>query len=131
MSAVSSASFHSFDSDFARAISRKFEHGQFLIVGANPQKLESQFAEAEREADVWSHEELASKLSQDTGKARFACVLTQLRSELLMRPHVSFSFRFSKLGFQFLRVGSDDEKLAMLELPRDRAREIRIKRMER
>jgi len=71
MSAVSSASFHSFDSDFARAISRKFEHGQFLIVGANPQKLESQFAEAEREADVWSHEELASKLSQDTGKARF------------------------------------------------------------
>ena len=62
---------HSCDSDFARTLSRKFEHGQFLIVGANPQKLESQFAEAEREADVWSHEELASKLSQDTGKARF------------------------------------------------------------
>ena len=46
-----------------------------------------------------------------------------------MRPHVSFSFRFSKLGFQFLRVGSDDEKLAMLELPRESAREIGITRM--
>ena len=71
MSAVSSADHSSFDSDFARAISRRFEHGRFLIVGGNSRKLESQFAEANREAEVWSPDELASKLSQDTGKARF------------------------------------------------------------
>jgi GT2 family glycosyltransferase len=71
MSAVSSADHSSFDSDFARAISRRFEHGRFLIVGANAQKLQSQFVEAEREADAWSHDELASKLSHDTGKAQF------------------------------------------------------------
>src|SRR5205809_2370705 len=71
MSAVSSADHSSFDSDFARAISRKFEHGRFLVIGGNSRELESQFAEAGREADVWSPDELASKLSQDTGKARF------------------------------------------------------------
>ncbi|HEX3620463.1 MAG TPA: glycosyltransferase [Candidatus Udaeobacter sp.] len=68
---MSSADRSSFDSDFARAISRRFEHGRFLIVGANAQKLQCQFAEAEREADAWSHDELASKLSHDTGKAQF------------------------------------------------------------
>src|SRR6266513_2274019 len=71
MSAVSSADHSSFDSDFARAISRRFEHGRFLVIGGNSRELESQFAEAGREADVWSPDELASKLSQDTGKARF------------------------------------------------------------
>jgi GT2 family glycosyltransferase len=71
MSAVSSADHSSFDSDFARAISRRFEHGRFLVIGSNSQELESQFAEAGREADVWSPDELASKLTQDTGKARF------------------------------------------------------------
>src|SRR6266581_600635 len=71
MSAVSSADHSSFNSDFARAISRKFEHGRFLVIGGNSRELESQFAEARREADVWSPDELASKLSQDTGKARF------------------------------------------------------------
>jgi GT2 family glycosyltransferase len=71
MSAVSSADHSSFDSDFARSISRKFEHGRFLIVGADAQKLQCQFAEAEREADAWSYDELASNLSQDTRKGRF------------------------------------------------------------
>ena len=71
MSAVSPADHSSFDSDFARAVSRRFEHGRFLIVGANAQKLQCQFAEAEREAHAWSHDELASKLSHDTGKAQF------------------------------------------------------------
>src|SRR6266576_3372579 len=71
MSAVSSADHSSFDSDFARAISQRFEHGRFLVIGGNSRELESQFAEAGREADVWSPDELASKLSQDTGKARF------------------------------------------------------------
>ena len=71
MSAVSSADHSSFNSDFARAISRKFEHGRFLVIGGNSRELESQFAEAGREADVWSPDELASKLGQDAGKARF------------------------------------------------------------
>src|SRR5438093_13442623 len=71
MSAVSSADHSSFDSDFGRAISQRFEHGRFLVIGGNSRELESQFAEAGREADVWSPDELASKLTQDTGKARF------------------------------------------------------------
>ena len=71
MSAVSSADHSCFDSDFGRAISRRFEHGRFLIVGANAQKLQRQLAEAEREVEAWSHDELASNLSHDTGKARF------------------------------------------------------------
>src|SRR5213592_2994617 len=71
MSAVSSADHSSFNSDGARAISRRFEHGRFLVIGGNSGELESQFAEAGREADVWSPDELASKLGQDAGKARF------------------------------------------------------------
>src|SRR5205814_8529485 len=70
MSAVSSADHSSFDSDFARAISRRFEHGRFLVIGGNSRELESQFAEAGREADVWSPDELASKLGRGAGKAR-------------------------------------------------------------
>jgi GT2 family glycosyltransferase len=62
---------HSFDSDFARTLSRKFEHGRFLIIGADPHKLESQFTEGTREAVIWSHNELVSKLSQGAGAARF------------------------------------------------------------
>jgi hypothetical protein len=46
-----------------------------------------------------------------------------------MRRHHSFSFLFSKLGFEFVRGGSDDEKSAMLELPRENGREIGIKKM--
>lgn len=71
MSAVSSADHSFFDSDFARAISQRFEHGRFLVIGGNSRELESQFAEAGREADLWSPDELASKLTQDTGEARF------------------------------------------------------------
>jgi O-antigen biosynthesis protein len=64
-------SSHSFDSDFARILSRKFEHGRFLIIGGDLQKLESQFAEGKREAVMWSHNEMVSKLSQGAGAARF------------------------------------------------------------
>jgi GT2 family glycosyltransferase len=71
MSAVSPASFHSFDSDFARAISRKFEHGRFLIIGVDPRKLQSQFAEEQREAEVWSYEDLGSNVSRGAGTAGF------------------------------------------------------------
>ncbi len=52
MCAVLQSSFHSFRPDFARVISRKFERGQFLVIGADPQKLERQFAETGREAVV-------------------------------------------------------------------------------
>src|SRR5207247_5797994 len=52
MCAVLQSSFHSFRPDFARVISRKFEGGQFLVIGADPQKLERQFAEMGREAVV-------------------------------------------------------------------------------
>jgi len=59
------------DSDFVRVLSRKFGHGRFLIIGANLHTLGSQFAKANREADVWSYDDLASKLDQDAGEARF------------------------------------------------------------
>lgn len=68
---MSSTSSHSFDSDFARTLSRKFGHGRFLIIGIDPHKLESQFAEEKREAAIWSHNELVSKLSHGAGAARF------------------------------------------------------------
>jgi GT2 family glycosyltransferase len=71
MRAVSPAFFHSFDSDFARAISRKFEHGRFLVIGANSQKLGSQFAEVGREAEVWSYDDVVSTLSEGAGNVRF------------------------------------------------------------
>lgn len=71
MSAVSSADYSSFDSDFAPAISQRFEHGRFLVIGGNSRELEFQFAEAGKEAEVWSPDELSSKPTQDTGKARF------------------------------------------------------------
>src|SRR5438552_1332390 len=57
--------------DFARAISQKVGHGRFLVIGGNPRELGPQFAEAKREAEVWSSDELASKLSQYEGAARF------------------------------------------------------------
>src|SRR5947208_12353485 len=52
MCAVLQSSFHSFRPDFARIISRKFERSQFLVIGADPQRLERQFAETGREAVV-------------------------------------------------------------------------------
>jgi GT2 family glycosyltransferase len=62
--------------DFARVISQKFERGRFLVVGADPGKLEQQFAEIGREAVV-SHSgvELATKLSEDAAASRFEIAL--------------------------------------------------------
>ena len=72
MCAVLPSSFHSADADFARIISRKFVHGRFLIVGANSQKLEGQFAEVKRDAVVmWSPSDLMMKLGQGEAAARF------------------------------------------------------------
>src|SRR5882724_6710555 len=71
MCVVSPSPFQSSDADFARVVSRKFEHGRFLIVGANPQKLASQFAQMEREAESRSCDDLVSNVDQGAGTARF------------------------------------------------------------
>src|SRR5437899_5342077 len=81
MCPVSPRYSNSFDSDFARVISRKFEHGRFLIVGGDAGKLESQFAEAKREAEVWSYDDVASKLRRGERTRRFETALWFYSSE--------------------------------------------------
>ena len=81
MCLVSPRYSNSFDSDFARVISRKFEHGRFLIVGGDAGKLESQFAEAKREAEVWSYDDVASKLRRGEWTGRFETALWFYSSE--------------------------------------------------
>ena len=63
---------HSSDAAFALLISRKFAHGRFLIVGANSQELERQFAEAKRDAVVmWAPNDLLMRLGHGEALARF------------------------------------------------------------
>jgi O-antigen biosynthesis protein len=69
--AVSPATYSSFDADFARVMSRKFEDGRFLIVGGDAHKIQSQFTEAKREAVACSADELVSKMSQQLATAHF------------------------------------------------------------
>ena len=72
MCAVLPSSSHSADADFARIISRRFAHGRFLIVGANSQELERQFAEMKRDAVViWAPGHLMIRLGQVEAAARF------------------------------------------------------------
>src|SRR6266566_7649403 len=72
MCAVLQSPFHSFHPDFARAISRKFDGGRFLVIGADPQTLERQFAETGREAVVLgSSGDLPARLRQSDGAAHF------------------------------------------------------------
>ena len=72
MCAVLQSPFHSFHPDFARAISRKFDGGRFLVIGADPQTLERQFAETGREAVVLgSSGDLRARLRQSDGAAHF------------------------------------------------------------
>jgi len=72
MCAVLPSSSHSSDADFARIISRRFPHGRFLIVGANSQELERQFAEVKRDAVVmWAPGDLMVRLGQGKVAARF------------------------------------------------------------
>jgi len=72
MSPVSPSLFYSSDPDFVRAISRKFPHGQFLIVGASCQEIERQFAEAKRDAVVRrSPDNLPTKLQQAQAAGHF------------------------------------------------------------
>jgi hypothetical protein len=72
MCAVLPSSSHSSDADFARIISRRFAHGRFLIVGANSQELERQFAEVKRDAIVmWAPGDLMMRLEQGEIAAQF------------------------------------------------------------
>jgi GT2 family glycosyltransferase len=72
MCAVPPSPFHSLHPDFARVISRKFERGRFLVIGADPQKLERQFAETGRQAIVLgSSGDLPARLRQGDGAAHF------------------------------------------------------------
>jgi GT2 family glycosyltransferase len=72
MCEVLPSAFHSLSADFARAISRKFERGRFLVIGADPPKLERQFAETGREALILgSSSDLATRLREGDGAARF------------------------------------------------------------
>jgi glycosyltransferase involved in cell wall biosynthesis len=69
---VSPSPFHSSDPDFVRAISRKFPHGQFLIVGASSQEVGRQFVEVKREAFiVRSLDDVMAKLRQGDTATRF------------------------------------------------------------
>jgi O-antigen biosynthesis protein len=52
-------------------MSRKFDQGRFLIVGGDAHKIQSQFAEAQREAIACSTDELVSKLSQQAATTHF------------------------------------------------------------
>ena len=52
-------------------MSRKFEQGRFLIVGDDARKIQSQFAEAKREAVACSTDELVSKLRHQAATAHF------------------------------------------------------------
>jgi GT2 family glycosyltransferase len=72
MCAVLQSSFHSFHPDFARLLSRKFERGRFLIIGADPRKLERQFAETGREAVILgASSDLPARLREGDGAAHF------------------------------------------------------------
>ena len=74
--------FHCLGADFARVISQKFERGRFLVVRADPGKLEQQFAKIGREAVVIeSSAELAAKLSQETAATRFEIAVWFYSSE--------------------------------------------------
>ena len=66
MCAVLRSFIHPSGPDFARLISRKFERGRFVVVGADSERLERQFAEIGREAfAVESCADLVAKLRKD------------------------------------------------------------------
>src|SRR6266481_6304486 len=67
--AVSPPSSAFSDADFARVMSRKFEQGRFLIVGGDARKIQSQFAEAKREAVACPTDDFLSKLSHQAATA--------------------------------------------------------------
>ncbi|MGB9473834.1 MAG: glycosyltransferase [Candidatus Udaeobacter sp.] len=63
---------HSSNPDFARTIARKFADGRFLIVGANSEEIEREFADAKREAVALRFPgDLTAKLGHGDGASRF------------------------------------------------------------
>src|SRR5713226_9549550 len=82
MYAVLESPLHSVCPDFARVISRKFEHGRFLVIGTDPEELERQFGEASREAMVCGAcAGLTAKLREDGAAARFEIAVWFYSSE--------------------------------------------------
>ena len=72
MGVVLSSSYYSPNADFARIISRKFVHGRLLVIGANFQELERQFADVKRTGVVmWSPGDLMIKREQSEATASF------------------------------------------------------------
>ena len=65
MGVVLPSSSYSSNADFARIISRKFVHGRLLVIGANFQEVERQFAEVKRDGVVmWSPGDLMMRAEQ-------------------------------------------------------------------
>ena len=72
MGVVLPSSSYSSNAEFARIISRKFVHGRLLVIGANLQELERQFAEVKRNAVImWSGGDLMMKPEQSEATTRF------------------------------------------------------------
>jgi hypothetical protein len=72
MGVVLPSSSYPSSADFARIISRKFVHGRLLVIGANLQELERQFAEVKRNAVIMrSAGDLMMKPEQAEATARF------------------------------------------------------------
>jgi len=86
MSVVLRSSSHSSNADFARIISRKFVHGRLLVIGANLQELERQFAEVKRNA-----------------------VIMRSARDLLMKPKQSEATTLFEVGAWFYPARDNDD----------------------
>jgi GT2 family glycosyltransferase len=85
-----SSPFHSLRSDFAPVICRKFKQGRFLVIGADPDKLGQQFAQAGREAAVSkSYADLAGNRRQGADAAHFEIAVWFYPSEKSYDDHVA------------------------------------------
>ena len=84
-------------SDFAHVISEKFERGRFLIIGADLEKLEQQFREAEREAAIIdSYADLAARLRQGGGVPPFEIAVWSILQRKATTTALSRSFRAAR-----------------------------------
>jgi GT2 family glycosyltransferase len=85
-----SSPFHCLRSDFVPVICRKFKQGRFLVIGADPDKLGQQFAQAGREAAVSkSYADLAGKRRQGADVAHFEIAVWFYPSEKSYDDHVA------------------------------------------
>jgi GT2 family glycosyltransferase len=124
MYAVFRSPLHSLRPDFAQIISRTFEHGRFLIIGAS-EELQRQFTALGREAvSCESYPDLERKLNRDYGGAdfqiavlfysgmdknddRIAEELSRCSSEIVLIPgaDADATKRRSQLVESFRRIG--------------------------